>query len=243
MINGIMIDVDGVLICGRPSDGNPWTSTIEHDLGVSVEMLQREFFAPYWGDIVIGQADLIDHLKPVLAKIAPHLSCDDFIAYWFSNDARLNFGLLREVDRQRKSGRMVFLATNQEHIRAKYLLDVLGLRNHCDGIFYSAALGCRKPDRSFFEKARRALGLSARSVAFVGRYPRQSNGRPGFGLERCPLVRRKVPVGYSRKDRSLMSAPGDRSHCEIRPIRPSEGGASTRRMPGRVAPYRPGSGI
>ncbi|WP_346913124.1 HAD-IA family hydrolase [uncultured Roseibium sp.] len=153
MINGLMIDVDGVLICGRPSDGKPWASTIEHDLGVSVEILQREFFAPYWGDIVIGQADLIDHLEPILAKIAPHLSCDEFVAYWFSNDARLNLRLLREVDQQRKSGRMVFLATNQEHIRAKYLLDVLGLRNHCDDIFYSAALGCRKPDRSFFEKA------------------------------------------------------------------------------------------
>ncbi|MDM9648343.1 HAD-IA family hydrolase [Rhizobium sp. S163] len=74
-------------------------------------------------------------------------------------NARLNIDLLEELGRQRKSGRKVYLATNQEHIRATYLLEVLGLGDHCDGIFYSAALGCRKPDISFFEKASALSGL------------------------------------------------------------------------------------
>nr|CAD6602116.1 haloacid dehalogenase [arsenite-oxidising bacterium NT-25]CAD6606542.1 haloacid dehalogenase [Rhizobium sp. TCK] len=74
-IQALMIDVDCVLVCGRPSDGRPWASTVEDDLGLPVADLQREFFSPYWDEIVLCRAALVDHLKPVLAKIAPHLSC------------------------------------------------------------------------------------------------------------------------------------------------------------------------
>ncbi len=73
LIRALMIDVEGVLVCGRPSDGRPWASTIEDDLGLSVAALQQEFFSPYWNEIVLGRAAPVDHLKPVLAKIAPHL--------------------------------------------------------------------------------------------------------------------------------------------------------------------------
>jgi putative hydrolase of the HAD superfamily len=166
-VSGLMIDVDGVLVCGRPSDGKPWASTIESDLGFSMDSLQREFFTPYWDEIVIGQAELSRHLKPALAKIAPNLTYEEFIAYWFKNDARLNIGLLEELNRQRKFGKKVYLATNQEHIRATYLLKVLGLGNYCDGIFYSAALGCRKPDTSFFAKASALSGLPPNQLLLV----------------------------------------------------------------------------
>ncbi len=167
MINGLMIDVDGVLVCGRPSDGKPWASFIESDLGFSVEDLQREFFTPHWNDIVIGQCNLIDQLKPALAKIAPHVCYDDFTAYWFEHDARLNVGLLAEIEEQRGIGKKVYLATNQEHARAAYLMDELGLGNHCDGIFYSAAMGCRKPEKEFFAKAATLSGLSPSQLPLI----------------------------------------------------------------------------
>lgn len=167
MINGLMIDVDGVLVCGRPSDGKPWASSIESDLGFSVEDLQREFFAPHWNDIVIGRCNLIDHLKPALARIAPHVSYDEFTAYWFENDARLNVGLLAELEEQRGAGKKVYLATNQEHARAAYLMGELGLENHCDGIFYSAAMGCRKPAREFFAKAGALAKLASSQLLLV----------------------------------------------------------------------------
>jgi putative hydrolase of the HAD superfamily len=171
LINALMVDVDGVLICGRPSDGRPWASTIEDDLGFSVADLQREFFIPHWNEIVIGRRDLANHLKPALAKLAPHLTYDDFIAYWFENDARLNVELLEELRQQRYFGKRVYLATNQEHVRAAHLIEVLGLGRHCDGIFYSAALGCRKPDHSFFEKAATLSGLPADQLLLIDDTP------------------------------------------------------------------------
>lgn len=166
-----MVDVDGVLVCGRPSDGRPWAIALEDDLGVSVADLQREFFIPYWNEIVIGRWGLADYLKPALAKIAPHLSCDDFMAYWFENDARLNVELLGELRQQRSAGKRVYLATNQEHVRAAYLVEVLGLGRHCDGIYYSAALGCRKPDRAFFEEAATLSGFPAEQLLLVDDTP------------------------------------------------------------------------
>jgi len=171
MISALMIDVDGVLVNGRPRDGMPWASDIENDFGFSVEQLQREFFAPYWNDIIIGQSTLDLHLKPVLAKIAPHLPYEDFIAYWFQNDSRLNMDLLEQLDRQRRSGRRVYLATNQEHARAAHLMEVLGLGSSCDGIYYSAALGCRKPDRIFFEKVSALAGFRADQLLLIDDTP------------------------------------------------------------------------
>ncbi len=181
MISGLMIDVDGVLVCGRPSDGRPWASTVENDLGFSVNDLQREFFTPYWDEIVVGRCDLAHHLKPALAKIAPHISYDDFIAYWFENDARLNLELLEELGQQRSVGKRVYLATNQEHVRAAHLVEVLGLGSHFDGIYYSAALGCRKPDSAFFKKAAALSGLAADQLLLIDDAPANVTAARAWG--------------------------------------------------------------
>ena len=106
LISALMVDVDGVLVCGRPSDGRPWASTIEGDLGISAADLKREFFIPHWNEVVIGRSGLADRLKPALAKIAPHLSYDELIAYWFENDARINTDLLEEIGQQRDALRL-----------------------------------------------------------------------------------------------------------------------------------------
>lgn len=171
MFSALMIDVDGVLIGGRPSDGKPWAFSLEDDLGVSPADLQRTFFTPYWDDIVVGRCALADRLKPVLATVAPGLSCDELIAYWFENDARLNHDLLAELRQLRAGGIKVYLATNQEHVRAAYLFDVLGLGPDVDGIYYSAALGHRKPDRAFFERAALLSGFSAEQLLLIDDTP------------------------------------------------------------------------
>ena len=162
-----MVDVDGVLVCGRPSDGKPWAASIEADLGLTREQLQREFFKPHWSKIVIGQGGLREHLEPVLARIAPGVSYEKFVSYWFENDARLNIALLEEIQRRRASGTKIYLATNQEHLRAAYLMAAVGLQHHCDGIFYSAALGCRKPDLAFFDRAAELSGFAPEQLVLI----------------------------------------------------------------------------
>jgi putative hydrolase of the HAD superfamily len=167
LIDALMIDVDGVLVNGRPDDGRHWASNLLDDLGLDPAVLQQHFFARHWSDVIVGKADLFDLLAPVLAEIAPHLSAHDLATYWFAQDAMLDQCLLDELQQQRKAGRMIALATNQEHRRVRYLLETLGLQNHIDHIYYSAAMGVRKPDASFFQQVEREGGLSAGRIVLV----------------------------------------------------------------------------
>ncbi|MBL0371717.1 HAD-IA family hydrolase [Rhizobium sp. KVB221] len=156
MIRALMVDVDGVLVCGRPRDGLPWAADLKADLGIDPAQLHSEFFLPHWTEVVLGRVGMEVRLAVALRKIAPHLHPDEFIKYWFENDARINVALLDELERKRRAGMRVYLATNQEHLRARYLLDTLGLGPHFDDVFYSAAIGSRKPDPAFFQHIARS---------------------------------------------------------------------------------------
>jgi putative hydrolase of the HAD superfamily len=166
-IEALMVDVDGVLVDGRPEDGRHWLTSVEDDLGFSSDSLHEHFFAPYWENIVLGRAGLMEHLPAALHKIAPQVSPAKFLAYWFERDSRLATALLQELSFVRSAGIRVYLATNQEHVRAAYLMDNLGLAAQVDGIFYSARLGAKKPDIEFFAKVQAAVGLSAQEILLI----------------------------------------------------------------------------
>jgi putative hydrolase of the HAD superfamily len=162
-----MVDVDGVLVDGRPEDGRHWTTSLEGDLGFTRDALQEQFFGPSWQDIVLGRAGLMEPLTTALQKIAPQVSAAQFVSYWFEKDSRLVDAFLPEFRFARSQGRGVYLATNQEHLRVAYLMDTLGLAEHVDGIFYSARLGVMKPDLAFFAKVEAALGLHGEELLLI----------------------------------------------------------------------------
>lgn len=167
MIKALMLDVDGVVVRGRPADGARWDYDLEADLGVSPAALQESFFKPHWRDIVLGRAGLRDLLGPVLSQIAPSIEPADFLAYWFANDAAIDEALLAAAGHCRAAGLRVFLCTNQEHERAAHLMDGLGLGAHADGIFYSAALGAMKPEPGFFNRVAGGSGLSPGEMLLI----------------------------------------------------------------------------
>src|SRR5689334_12231413 len=162
-----MVDVDGVLVDGRPGDGRHWHTSVEEDLGFSSDTLHEQFFAPYWENIVLGRAGLMEHLIPALQRIAPHVNPAMFVSYWFEKDSRLVAPLLHELSLVRSAGIRVYLATNQEHLRAAYLMEKLGLAEHVEGIFYSARLGAKKPDTEFFAKVQTAVGLRGEEMLLI----------------------------------------------------------------------------
>jgi putative hydrolase of the HAD superfamily len=161
----ILVDVDGVLVV-HP-DPNGWSGNLESDLGISPSKLQEKFFDRHWNDVVNGRAALRDRLTPVLAEIAPDVSTSTLIEYWFANDAHLDQLLLTELLLLRSEGFELHLATVQEHERACYLWNHLGLRNSFDGMHYAAALGCSKPDNAFYRAVESAARLGAESIFFI----------------------------------------------------------------------------
>lgn len=170
-ISALILDVDGVLVTGRPSDGRPWASGLRDDLGVDPDALHRAFFAPHWQAVVTGRAPLRPTLGAALAAVAPDVPADRLVDYWFRHDARIDATLLAALAGLRAGGLPVHLATNQEHERARYLLEDLGLAGHVDGCHHSAALGCAKPERAFFDAVARRVGLAPDVLLLVDDSP------------------------------------------------------------------------
>lgn len=162
-----MVDVDGVLVHGRPADGRPVFSELKSDLGLSYERLRAEFFNRHWDAIVTGREPLLPRLEAVLGEIAPAIGAEQLIEYWMRNDSRMLPGDIAVLDEARAAGLKVYLATNQEHVRAAYLMTKMGLSAHVDGIAYSAALGARKPDEAFYRLSAEQVGSAPEEIGFV----------------------------------------------------------------------------
>src|SRR4051794_30137923 len=121
----LLLDVDGVLVDGRPEDGRHWQTSLEADLGVDPAALQKHFFTPHWDAVVLGRAGLLEHLATALQQVAPHVSPTTFVDYWFGRDSRVVSAFLPQLSLLRADGIAVYLATNQEHLRAAYLMESL----------------------------------------------------------------------------------------------------------------------
>ena len=163
----LMLDVDGVVVTGRPGDGLHWSTGLEADLGVSPAALQADFFAPRWDRIVRGLDPLRPTLDRALAAGSLPMCAGTLVDYWFRNDSRLDHDLLDAVGEARRGGWTVILATNQEPERAAYLWRTLGLRDHADGLLTSAGLGAAKPEAAFWERAEAHTGGSASDHVLV----------------------------------------------------------------------------
>lgn len=161
----LMVDADGGVLV-HP-DPNGWSANLARDLGLSRDRLQAAFFAPHWQDIVLGRADLRDRLAPVLAEIAPAIGVETLIRYWFENDAHQDRALLDQLGAIRGQGVSLHLATVQEHARADYIWNTIGLRHHFDAMHYAAALGAAKPDAAFYARIEERAGFRPREIFFI----------------------------------------------------------------------------
>ena len=148
----VVFDVDGVLIDGWHSNSalrKPWDETLEADLGVDRTAFQKLFFQGPDGDrerspmfgCTVGRIDLMDALADVLPRVGYAGNVEDFARYWFKKDSNINRQVFSFVEKIRQSGARLYVATGQEHHRARYLWSELGFSKWFDRIFYSAEIG------------------------------------------------------------------------------------------------------
>jgi putative hydrolase of the HAD superfamily len=159
-----MIDVDGVVVTPPPGG---WAANLKADLGLSPAVLNAQFFRPHWDDVVLGRAGLHERLAPVLAEHAPHLTSQALAAYWFEKDAQLDEDLLADLAACRKGGLEAHLATVQEHERAAYLWETLGLRDRFDAMHYAADLGAKKLDPAFYAAVEARTGFAGHELLLI----------------------------------------------------------------------------
>ncbi|WP_424942552.1 HAD-IA family hydrolase [Aliiroseovarius crassostreae] len=154
----LMMDVDGVIITGRPEDGAHWSTSLQQDLGIARKDLMQAFFRPHWAQIVTGHARMIPLLSQALRALGSDVSAQELMAYWFAKDSRMNEALLEALRHLRKEGVSVWFATNQEPHRSAYLWNDLGLNTFADGMLSSADLGVAKPERAFYRAVEDRVG-------------------------------------------------------------------------------------
>ncbi|PHS19320.1 MAG: haloacid dehalogenase [Blastopirellula sp.] len=162
-----MLDVDGVLISGRPADGQNWTFSLWKDLGIDPRSLVEQFFSDEWMDVVTGKRDILPALSSSLERVPTSVTAEELIAYWFEMDSRIVNAVLSDCRAVRANGISVYLTTNQEHRRAKYLMETLDLQSEVDGIVYSAQAGVQKPHPDFYDYACKATGRDTSELILV----------------------------------------------------------------------------
>ena len=127
--------------------------------------------------------DLYDALEAVLPTLGHEGDPQKLIDYWMQRDAVITPGLLPYVERLHACpGVRLFIATNQEPVRASYLMSTMGFGRYFQDIFNSARLGVLKPDPQFFIRIEELLNWA--------------NDKPTFFDDRESVVEAARSVGW-----------------------------------------------
>ncbi|TDQ66622.1 putative hydrolase of the HAD superfamily [Maritalea mobilis] len=170
-MRSILFDVDGVVIHSLfhqdPARIRSWKQHLHMDFGIEVETF-KSFFRNHYSGVVTGERSIVSALDEFLPSIgADHVNSLDLLEYWFKNDMAINRQLLNGIKQlKQKADVKIYLATNQEHLRAFYMWHDLKLSHIFDDMFYAARLGAAKPDPAFFQKVDHLLGPQSEAPLF-----------------------------------------------------------------------------
>ncbi|QQR34724.1 HAD-IA family hydrolase [Devosia oryziradicis] len=188
MTRAVLFDVDGVLVHGyhtNPARVRAWDATLLADTGVDPERFRQEFiFDIFIKRVIIGQMSLIDALERRLPGLGYRGSPMAFAQYWLRKDSVLNEPLLDVVRQLRAHGEIrLYIATNQEHLRANWLWSHMGLSELFEDIFYAARIGVQKPDPKFFDFIEHRIGPQSEPPLFFDDSPKVVAGARNHGWE------------------------------------------------------------
>jgi len=162
MSKEILLDADGVVI--RPRH-KYFSEKFSEDYGIPLDDI-LPFFKGEYKQTAIGEVDIREVLPPYLEKWGWKGTVDDFLQYWYEGERDVDGRVLEAVRGLRESGARVYLASDNEAGRAKYLMEEVGLQNDFDGGFFSSDLGVTKSQPEFFEKVADKLQVEPSQIDY-----------------------------------------------------------------------------
>lgn len=188
MTRAVLFDVDGVLIHGyhaNPARVRAWDANLLVDTGVDPGRFRQEFiFDIFVKKVIIGEMALIDALERRLPSLGYKGSPVAFAHYWLTKDSVLNEPLLDVIRKLKaRDDIRLYIATNQEHLRANRLWSHMGLSELFEDIFYAARIGVQKPDRKFFDFIDARIGRQSQPPLFFDDFPKIIEGARRQGWE------------------------------------------------------------
>src|SRR5690606_8610666 len=107
------------------------------DLGIAPQAFKERFiFDVFVKKVIVGKLGLVEALDAVLPQLGYTGPTQRFIAYWLEHDSQLNAELVDVARRLKAAGTKLYIATNQEHLRAHWLWHRLRLGEVFDDMFY-----------------------------------------------------------------------------------------------------------
>jgi putative hydrolase of the HAD superfamily len=188
LTRAVFFDVDGVLVHGmhaNPEHVRRWDTSLMEDMGVDPVRFTEEFiFDIFIKKVVVGQMSVIEALERRLPSLGYSGSPVVFNHYWLTRDSVLNENLLSLIRKLKtRSDLRLFIATNQEHLRANWLWSQLKLADLFEDIFYSARVGVRKPEQGFFDFVEQRIGPQTEPPLFFDDTPKVIDGARRHGWE------------------------------------------------------------
>ena len=167
----ILFDVDGVLVHGyhaKPAFSRHWDEQLETDFRISRTDFRDRFIGTIFeSEVLTGKLSLYEALQEVLPTIGHDGDPQKLIDYWMERDAVTTPGLLPYVERLHACPSVrLFIATNQESVRASYLMNTMGFGRYFQDIFNSARLGVLKPNPQFFARIEELLNRPSEKPTF-----------------------------------------------------------------------------
>ncbi len=114
-------------------------------------------------------ATLASGFEEAVAGVLDRWGCPerlaDTLAMWEQLDPEP--ASLEIVRAAREGGSVVALATNQQHVRARYMRTTLGYERLFDHLFFSCEMGVSKPSAAYFMAIAERLGVTPRDLLFI----------------------------------------------------------------------------
>lgn len=174
-LQAVLFDMDGVLLSSSNLSFN--LKQAGFDVG-KVDTFIGEFFScEEFTQTLIGQKDLKQILPPHLDKLDWSKTVDEFLDFWFETDGGYIGENLLVAKLLQNLGIPLYIATNQEKHRLKYLVkNRFSLRNseyvkkygvYFKDYFASCRLGALKSDPMYFKNVAEQLRLDPKKILLI----------------------------------------------------------------------------
>jgi putative hydrolase of the HAD superfamily len=156
----LLLDFDGVVSPG------PYFSKIYcEEFGVKSSLLD-----PFWEgpkeQANIGKADIREELQKVLQEWGWRGSVDELLGYWMNADSDIDERIKTIAEEFRVHGGGVYLATDQDYYRTRFIWEERGLKDWMDGRFVSCEVGLLKENPLFFRRVIEVLHTDPEKIVF-----------------------------------------------------------------------------
>jgi putative hydrolase of the HAD superfamily len=161
-MRAVFFEVDGVLLHSLfhpdPARRRGWDAHVAEDLGLAPEAMNG-FFATHFPEAASGRLSLIAALQDYLPTVGHYGTAEDFLSRWLLHDTDIDLPLLEALRQLRAAGNTaLYLASDQDHLRAVHLWNEIGLRHYFDDMFFAAQLGADKRDAAFYAQVEAQIG-------------------------------------------------------------------------------------